>query len=249
MTRFLWLFNIWFIPALGQAEEPVDSCEKWTLLKTKTKKEVVLALRHRSGRSVIVTSMEEDLRSDLSRFLSLTCNDIDGDGYAEAIVQFYSGGAHCCWDYSIYFARPDGNDIAHLSLDVSGRPIEGWRDLDGDGKKEALTHDDRWDNFDGMSHAASPFPPKILCLGKTRFIDCTSRFPEILLKASQEFEDELIRLDDFNERAWGATIGLFHVWSRLGNEPEGWRRIKQICPPCEVALKQDEQKIRQRLAE
>ena len=51
----------------------------------------------RSAEGKIVFEHEEwDIEMD-----PITGKDVNGDGYADAVLVSYSGGAHCCWTYHI----------------------------------------------------------------------------------------------------------------------------------------------------
>lgn len=89
-----------------------------------------------------------------------TGKDINNDGAPDVVFEGYSGGAHCCWTYWIISLGQSPGLARKLCND---RPAEP-KDLDGDGRLEIETWDGRFDYFDDLSHAGSPFPTVILRL-------------------------------------------------------------------------------------
>lgn len=69
--------------------------------------------------------------------------DLDGDGEPEVLVQAFTGGAHCCTDLGIWDFRPELGTYGHL-IHYLGNAGYSLEDLDGDGKVEILTADDRF---------------------------------------------------------------------------------------------------------
>ena len=104
--------------------------------------------------------------------------DLDRDGEPEVLVDFYSGGAHCCFYTDVY---------RYLPRLRTYRPTVGFwgdlgvriADLGRDGQLEFRTGDDRF-AYAFTSFAASAFPPRILRFDHGRFIDVTRRFPLIV---------------------------------------------------------------------
>src|SRR4051812_48617620 len=67
---------------------------------------------------------------------SVLVRDLDADGEPEVIVDFYTGGAHCC--YLSRFYRWDGTTYVPADRNF-GDPGYRIADLDGDGVMELLT--------------------------------------------------------------------------------------------------------------
>jgi len=85
--------------------------------------------------------------------------DINDDGEPDAVIEGYTGGAHCCWDYWIVSLGKRPGLLTHLynERDASfTKTNEGWILIE--------TLDGRFDYFDGLSHAATPFPSVFLRL-------------------------------------------------------------------------------------
>jgi subtilisin-like proprotein convertase family protein len=109
---------------------------------------------------------------------ALSVRDLDRDGEPEVLVDFYSGGAHCCFytDVYRYVPRQRGYRVmVGFWGDLGFRIV----DLGRDGRLEFRTGDDRF-AYAFTSFAASVFPPRILRFDHGRFVDVTRRFPAIV---------------------------------------------------------------------
>ena len=84
--------------------------------------------------------------------------DINGDGLPELIVQKYSGGAHCCFAYAIFSL---GKNLKLIDTLFGEHSYFNFKDLDGDGKYEAIGRDWVFAYWSG-SFADSPAPEVIL---------------------------------------------------------------------------------------
>jgi hypothetical protein len=105
---------------------------------------------------------------------SLNLRDIDGDGEPEALIDLYTGGAHCCSYTQIY--------DYHAATNAYRRVKGAWgdygytlRDLDKDGLPEFESADWR---FAGAftAYAASGAPPRIFEFTGGRLKDVTRDF-------------------------------------------------------------------------
>jgi len=84
--------------------------------------------------------------------------DLNGDGIPEIIVRYFSGGAHCCMEYRIYSL---GKRLELINTLQGLHSYFKFRDLDGDGKYEAIGRD--WTfGYWNASFAGSPAPEIIL---------------------------------------------------------------------------------------
>jgi len=115
---------------------------------------------------------------------AIRVRDLDRDGEPEVLVDFYSGGAHCCFYTDVYRYVPRLHTY---------RPTVGfWGDLGArvvdiglDGRTEFRTADDRF-AYVFTSFAESVFPPRILRFDHGRFVDVTRRFQGIVKRDSAE---------------------------------------------------------------
>lgn len=99
--------------------------------------------------------------------------NVDANAEPEVLVDFYTGGAHCCSTTAIfsfaraaYFARlaPWGNGSYRLL------------DLDHDGRPEFVSTDDRF-AYAFAAYAFSWRPPQVFDFAARKLVDRTRRFP------------------------------------------------------------------------
>jgi len=109
---------------------------------------------------------------------ALHVRDLDADGEPEVIVDLFSGGAHCCSTTIIFVLRADHYRARLASWGNSGYRIE---DLNGDGRKELTTDDDRFaEEF--TAYAMSWRPPRVFQLVGQKLVDATRSFPALATK-------------------------------------------------------------------
>lgn len=100
--------------------------------------------------------------------------DITGDGVPELVIEFFTGGAHCCMRYWIYSLGDSLTRTAYLESEY--RYV--FNDLDGDGTYELEGVDDTFDYWQAP-HALSPMPRVILTFagGRHRLAEDLMRQP------------------------------------------------------------------------
>ena len=105
----------------------------------------------------------------------VTVRDLDGDGEPEVVVDFYTGGAHCCvvtafyrWDGSAYRRSSRLGDYGYKVVD-----------LDHDGTPELSVYDERFAYAFG-SYADSLSPPAVWHWQAGKLVDVTKQFPAVV---------------------------------------------------------------------
>jgi hypothetical protein len=101
-----------------------------------------------------------------------TGEDIFDDGNTSLILEGFSGGAHCCWTYSIIDL---GERPMILPRVENESPFFSFKDS-ADGKFKILTKDGAFDYFDGMCHACTPFPSMVLEVREGKLRDASAQF-------------------------------------------------------------------------
>ena len=111
---------------------------------------------------------------------SLTLKDLDKDGEPEAIVDLFTGGAHCCLVSVIYGYNAGSNTYGHL--------LQDWRDpgytltdLNHDGRPEFRSSDALF-AYRFSAYVFSAFPIQIWHYQAGRMIDVTRSFPKLIKK-------------------------------------------------------------------
>jgi hypothetical protein len=152
----------------------------------------------------------------------LTARDLDGDGDPEVLVDLTSNGAHCCsmtrvlhWDGARY-----------TSIDHDwGDPGYTVDDVDGDGRAELVTRDDRFAYLYG-SYATSRFPVQVLALRAGRLVDVTRSFPALLR------QDRAGLWHDVRRGLRSAPRGAYAAWAAdrylLGERTATLRTLRRL---------------------
>jgi len=199
-------------------------------------------LRDRNDHSILLDLSETSWNPHLSSLDLYGCVDIDHDGQLEAVVEYRSGGAHCCYTYLIYSkARTHLKLIGRFYLGDSSEPV--FRDMDNDGVMEVIALDSRLAYFGGLCFACSPSLPLIMTYRNKSFIDCTAKFPKII---EQEIEKTLNERDsgiDFR----GNALKYLALHIILGKEADGWRGIRKYYPETSSWLKEHFKELKKRL--
>jgi hypothetical protein len=150
--------------------------------------------------------------------------DLDGDGEPEVIVDFYTGGAHCCVVTAFY--RWDGGAYRR-STGYFGNYGYKIVDLDHDGTTELSAYDERFAYAFG-SYADSLSPPVVWHWQAGKLVDVTKSFPA-LAQANAKLAFKLFtrskrRHDDIAARAvlaaWTADQCL------LGRSTQAFARLE-----------------------
>jgi subtilisin-like proprotein convertase family protein len=148
--------------------------------------------------------------------------DLDRDGEPEVLVDFYSGGAHCCFYTDVY---------RYVARSRTYRPTVGyWGDLSPklvdlglDGRPEFRTGDDRF-AYAFTAFAASAFPVRILRFDHGRFVDVTRRFPRFVRGDAAELY--ALYRSQLRSSAYDVR-GILAAWLAdrysLGRGRAGWR--------------------------
>jgi hypothetical protein len=149
--------------------------------------------------------------------------DLDGDGESEVVVDVYTGGAHCCTHSLLYRWRSRGE---RYERSAAAWGNQGYRlvDLDGDGRPELSSRDDRFAaRF--TAYAASASPIRIWRYDRGRLLDVTRTFPREV-----ERDAALLWRDYLRVRRTEAR-GLLAAWladqALLGRADDGWRRLEE----------------------
>ena len=253
-AALLWLPFFFVIPAFSQhvfidsdPEAYKKSCKgSYSLTTHEIGKDAfvgsIWTLRDRNNNSIVLDFSETSWNPYLSSLDLYACVDIDNDGQLEAVVEYRSGGAHCCYTYLIYRkAETKLKLIGSIYLGNSSEPI--LKDIDNDGIMEVLTLDDRLAYFGDLCFACSPFLPLIISYRNNSFIDCTAKFPKII---EQEIQKTLNERDSgFDLRGNALKYLALHII--LGKEADGWIGIKKYYPETFLWLKEHFEELKKRL--
>lgn len=172
---------------------------------------------HRSGQKIYTNCIDDGSISIITSPQPGT--DINADGVPDIIVEYYSGGAHCCYEYTIYSL---GDKLkAYARLYGGDSPME-FKDIDDDGNYEVVGKD--WTfAYWHECFAASPAPQIILRYEKGRF-----RLAENLMRISPPDEGTLVkyaenlRRDVVDNRTKMTTEPVPDGYIRLNDPTTSW---------------------------
>ena len=142
--------------------------------------------------------------------------DINGDGIHNIIVEYYSGGAHCCLQYVVVSLGKRLKLAAILNGEHSDLEF---KDLDGDGKYEVIGRDWTFAHWHS-SFSSSPAPEIIL-----RWEDGRYRLAERLMKKEYDRNLFLSTVEYFKDNA--AVPEHEHSQS-LYWQPEWWAAMLEL---------------------
>ena len=150
--------------------------------------------------------------------------DLDRDGEPEVLVDFYSGGAHCCFYTDVYRYVPrlaTYRPTIRLWGNLSPRLV----DIGSDGRPEFRTADDRF-AYVFTCFACSAFPIQIFRFDHGRFVDVTRRFPRLVRRDAARLYAQYT-LDARNRPD---LRGILAAWLAdqylLERGPSGWRVLR-----------------------
>jgi hypothetical protein len=231
-------------PPTQQVRQPT-----WTIFQLSSAGQVQIVLEDGLNAYTVASVDPETVRFEKWDIAFVA--DVNADGLDDAIVNHYTGGAHCCFEYLIFSEAPDG---IHLDdwFSIGNAVITDVVDLDGDGVPELQTRDDRLAYFPDLSYASSPFLPLVLCRSvQDVYYDCTPQFPELLEAAAEEFEGRLRdaiqqQLEEYEKRS--SALGLRVSYLRMGLGEESWNSVENLCPECNVWLSENFSDLQERLS-
>jgi len=116
---------------------------------------------------------------------SVHVRNLDGDAEPEAIVDVYTGGAHCCdWAY-VYDYLPAESRYA-LARHNFGDPGYRIDDLEGDGSLEFVGGDARFASA-FTAYVFSGFPIQVWRFADSGFANVTRSFPALVRRDARRF--------------------------------------------------------------
>jgi hypothetical protein len=150
---------------------------------------------------------------------TLELKDIDRDTVPEVIVSTYSGGAHCCTNFTIHGWKNTQSITTQTGLlDSDGGEF---KDLDGDGLQEFLTVDNAF--LYAFDSYAGSFPPTRIYQYKAwKLVDVTRNYPKVLRAHAWRMYQALQQ----NPKELGSQNGVLagYVAQKilLGEYQQGW---------------------------
>ena len=183
----------------------------------------------RAGKKAFAESVPQNPRGEPEYGIfgfasSFAVRDLDGDGEPEVMLQLDWNGAHCCeWSRVYRYDRRTGTYVPRIHFWGDGAASPRLRDLDGDGRAEFLSKDDRFAyDFDG--YAGSVMPIRIWSYREGRFHDTTRRFPAAIRRDAASIWRLYLK-----QRGKESTRGILPAWAAdeymLGRGPRAERGL------------------------
>lgn len=159
------------------------------------------------------------------RLSEVRVRDLDGNREPEVLVNFFTGGAHCCTISRIY--RYDPNQRRYRSIDTSwGHTGYKLEDLDRDGVPEFNSADNRF-AYKFSSFAGSGFPIQIWQYRQGRMIDVTRRYPNLVRRDANNWWQRYIESRNQGYESKGSLAAYLADKYLIGEEKDGWERVQQ----------------------
>jgi hypothetical protein len=178
-----------------------------------------------------------------------------GNDAQQLIVEQYSGGAHCCYTYSLYDLGSDGRLIFETEKFGTGNALTPV-DVDGDGQLE-LVHSVMAFDYFHASHASSVFPEAVFSFDKKsgEYRPANDKLSAYVLRDLKDDIKELETLkaekstdepEIYSERYFSAVLQVTLKYIYAGKREEGWAYFNQEYKPHEGISKE---KMRAEIAE
>jgi len=174
----------------------------------------------RSGQTAL-----ETVKLGVDRPQTIAVRDLDSDDEAEVIVDFYTGGAHCCFFSRIYgYAGSTYVPVRH----VWGNLTYKVRDLNHDGAPELVSADDRF-AYVFTAYAFSGFPTRIWEYRSRRLVDVTRSYPALIRRDAARLWKESLRA---RKADYPDVRGILAAWVAdeylLGREEHAWTTMRSL---------------------
>ena len=178
-------------------------------------------------------------------WLAATGTDINGDGAPDAILEGYSGGAHCCWSY--WFVDLGEHPGVYLNLENEREIVI---DTKTPGHTYIQTLDGAFDYFDGLCHACTPFPSVVLELRGKQLSDVgglfVDEYDKEIAAAKYKFEhedgEEFAVLASFKPGLEGkyadarsAALAVVFGYLYSNREDQAWQALNSMWPVSDQA--------------
>ncbi len=186
----------------------------------------------RAGKTLLDAVPPQSEQRVPCRLADLQVVRLDKQPEPQVVLDFYTGGAHCCTYSLIYQFDPTAQTYAALTHDWGNR---GYRlqDLDGNGVMEFVSADDRF-AYAFASYAASPSPIQLWAYQSGKLVDITRQHPKLIYADAtrlwQAFQE--IR-NDCDPKAWGnCGEGVLAAYLAdkylLGQGADGWKKVRSV---------------------
>jgi hypothetical protein len=152
---------------------------------------------------------------------SVTVRDLDGGG-PEVLLDFYSGGAYCCWLTLVH--RPRADTYAHSSKNWGPKQPK-LVDLSGGAGPEFLSHDDSFLMPYGCNFCWR-YLPHVWRFDGGEFRDVTRRYPGQVRPKSRRLRRKYSRASNRGDDVKPILAPYVATTYLLGEPRTGWRLVR-----------------------
>jgi hypothetical protein len=153
---------------------------------------------------------------------SISVRDLDG-GEPEVVVDFYTGGAYCCWLTFVYRSR--GDSYARTSKNW-GPKRQRLDDIAGGPQLEWLSHDDRFLNPYGCNFCWR-FLPHVWRFEDGEFRDVTRRYPAVVRPKSKKLRRKYFRASRRGDDVKPIVAPYVATTYLLRKPDDGWDLVRR----------------------
>ncbi len=161
-----------------------------------------------------------------------TGEDLTGEGHPDAVIEAYTGGAHCCFSTHVYDLGPELRQVLATRESNCAGTLE---DLEGDGVYEFVTCDDSF-AYVYCSYAASPAVKVIMVYEPgTGYVPASSRYPAQYEAAIAQHTQEAAEAAPGDRGEWDGTnkcsvLPLMLDYLYTGRSEEAWQALEANYP-------------------
>jgi hypothetical protein len=158
----------------------------------------------------------------------IVIQDLDGDREPEVLIDFFTGGAHCCTETQVY--RFNASSKSYVVSNLSTRDI-GYelKALDQDGIPEFVSADARF-AYRFASFAGSGFPLQVWNYRQGKFVDVTRKFPKLIRDDAYRYwklVQDRVKSGEDRETKGSLAAYLANKYS-LGEKTDGWKNVRSL---------------------
>lgn len=160
--------------------------------------------------------------ASLGRKPSISVRDLDG-GEPEVLIDFYTGGAYCCWLTAVY--RQNGATYERSSKSW-GPKRQRLTDLAGGPGPEFVSHDDSFLKPYGCNFCWR-YLPHVWRFDDGKFREVTRRYPAQVRPSSKKLRRKYFRASKRGDDVKPILAPYVATTYLLGEPHRGWRLVKR----------------------
>lgn len=162
--------------------------------------------------------LEPDPKENVQNWTADQIVDLDNDGQEDLLLKGYSGGVHCCYDYTLFSLGKTLKKMGTLSLKDCGDQVEV-KDLNGDKIPEIISCSADFTSFKNIPYSVSPFPPRIFKQINGTYIQSDAEFPKVFEADAALQKTELLKNGFDIFKVLQLTLNLLY----LAKDEQAWK--------------------------